>query len=69
MQAELRRQNVKDVPIAIATADGLVNFKLGPSFSSVGEKKKLRSEGKKSPQKYGKEVKKDKKKKEGESLK
>lgn len=37
-QAELRRQNVKDLPTAIAAADSLIDYKLGPSSS--WEKKK-----------------------------
>ncbi|KAH7573343.1 hypothetical protein JRO89_XS03G0123000 [Xanthoceras sorbifolium] len=39
-QAELRRQGVKDIPSAMATAEGLVNFHLGSSTSSASDKGK-----------------------------
>lgn len=54
-QAELRRQKVTNLPSTLAAADSLVDYKLGPSTSNAGEKKKGKSEGKRSPRKYGKE--------------
>ena len=39
-QAELRRQGVRDLPSAIAAAEGLVDFKMAPSST---EKKKEKS--------------------------
>lgn len=65
-QAELQKQNVKDLSNAITTTDGLMDYKLGSS-SSNNDKKKLKFEGKKL-QKYDKEGKKDKKKKEREFI-
>ncbi|XP_044510183.1 uncharacterized protein LOC123228802 [Mangifera indica] len=68
-QAELRRQKVADLPSAVAAADGLVDYKLGPSSSNAGEKKKGRSERRRSPRKYGKEGWKDRRKREAEPSK
>ncbi|XP_044481390.1 uncharacterized protein LOC123207965 [Mangifera indica] len=68
-QAELRRQKVADLPSAVAAADGLVDYKLGPSSSNGGEKKKGRSERRRSPRKYGKEGWKDRRKREAEPSK
>ena len=63
-QAELRRQNVRDLPTAIAAADSLIDYKLGSSSSNL-DKKKAKDDGKKG--KFGKDGKKDKgKKKDGE---
>ncbi|TXG47935.1 hypothetical protein EZV62_027229 [Acer yangbiense] len=39
-QTELRRQGVKDIPSAMATAEGLVDFRMSSSTSSNTEKKK-----------------------------
>ena len=50
-QAELRRQNVKELPTAIAVADSLVDYKIEPS-SSKGDKKK-EGDGKQGRKKNG----------------
>lgn len=63
-QAELRRQNVKDLPTAIAAADSLVDYKINPSSTSADKKK-----GGDGKNKKGKEHKKGKNKKTGDSSK
>ena len=63
-QAELRRQGIRDVPSAIAAAEGLVDFKMGTTSSM--EKKKGgygKKDGKKSDASCGEM--KDGKKKDG----
>ncbi|KAL5840685.1 hypothetical protein ACOSQ3_013359 [Xanthoceras sorbifolium] len=60
-QAELRRQGVKDIPSAMAAAEGLVDFHLGGSTSSTSDK------GKSIEGKFGKN--KDWKKKAADGIK
>lgn len=54
VQAELRRQSVRNLSSAIAAADGLLDFKYLPSFSSNGKQKV--ADGKKSKRNKEKQV-------------
>ena len=63
-QAELRRQNVKNLPTVIAAADSLIDYKINPSSTSSNKKK-----GDDGKNKKGKEHKKGKNKKTGDSSK
>ena len=63
-QAELRRQGVKDIPSAMATAEGLVDFRMNNSTSFNTEKKKS-VDGKKGKNKNWKKKFEGKKKKGG----
>ncbi|KAL5857156.1 hypothetical protein ACOSQ3_004614 [Xanthoceras sorbifolium] len=64
-QAELRRQGVKDIPSAMAAAEGLVDFRISSSSPSVNKKKFV--DGKKGKNKDWKKRADGKKKKESES--
>ncbi|KAL5756933.1 hypothetical protein ACOSQ2_021679 [Xanthoceras sorbifolium] len=41
IQAELRRQGVKDIPLAMVAAEGLVDFRISSSSPSVDKKKSV----------------------------
>ena len=60
-QAELRRQNVKDLTAAIAAADGLVDYKVGNLSGDIGKNNNVAGKGK------GQKDKKKFKKKDGDA--
>ncbi|KAL5825619.1 hypothetical protein ACOSQ3_021682 [Xanthoceras sorbifolium] len=64
VQAELRRQGVKDIPLAMAAAEGLVDFRISSSSPSVDKKKSV--DGKKGKNKDWKKKADGKKKKDSE---